>query len=123
MFLLEIEKGLKGSRYASVVQGVAPREATGRTTRAQAAAARERFAAFEVLTEAAAGTAETPPAFELGATKVVKKPTFPGCNCATVCWAANKRFEISKFNFKFPRARTCEMIGLVLGCIEAKFYK
>ena len=38
-------------------------------------------------------------------------------------WAANKRFEISKFKFKFPRARTYEMIGLVLGCIEAKFCK
>ena len=38
-------------------------------------------------------------------------------------WAANERFEISKFKFKFPRARTYEMIGLVLGCIEAKFCK
>ena len=27
---------------------------------------------------------------------------------ATVCWAANKRCEISKFKFKFPRARTFE---------------
>ena len=26
------------------------------------------------------------------------------------CWAANKRFEISKFKFKFPRARTYELI-------------
>ena len=25
-------------------------------------------------------------------------------------WAANKRFEISKFEFKFPRARTYELI-------------
>ena len=40
-----------------------------------------------------------------------------------VRWAANKRFEISKFKFKFPRARTYEMIGLVLGCIEAKICK
>ena len=40
-----------------------------------------------------------------------------------VHWAANKRFEISKFKLKFPRARTYEMIGLVLGCIEAKFSK
>ena len=40
-----------------------------------------------------------------------------------VCWVANKRFEISKFQFKFPRARTYEIIGLVLGCIEAKFCK
>ena len=31
-----------------------------------------------------------------------------------VDWVANKRFEISKFNFKFPRARTYEIIGLVL---------
>ena len=30
-------------------------------------------------------------------------------------WVANKRIEISKF--KFPRARTYETIGLVLGCI------
>ena len=27
----------------------------------------------------------------------------------TACWAANKRFEISKFKFKFPRARTYEL--------------
>ena len=27
-----------------------------------------------------------------------------------VPWAANKRFEISKFKFKFPRARTYELI-------------
>ena len=27
-----------------------------------------------------------------------------------VRWAANKRFEISKFKFKFPRARTYERI-------------
>ena len=39
----------------------------------------------------------------------------------TVAWVANKRFEISKF--KFPRARTYEIIGLVLGCIEAKVCK
>ena len=38
-------------------------------------------------------------------------------------WVANTRFEISKFKFKFPRARTYEMIGLVLGCIEANFCK
>ena len=38
-------------------------------------------------------------------------------------WVANKRFEISKFKFKFPRARTYEIIGFVLGCIEAKFCK
>ena len=38
-------------------------------------------------------------------------------------WAANKRFKISKFKFEFPRARTYEMKGLVLGCIEAKFCK
>ena len=41
----------------------------------------------------------------------------------TVAWVANKRFEISKFKFKFPRARTYEIIGLVLGCIETKFCK
>ena len=40
-----------------------------------------------------------------------------------VIWVANKRFEVSKFEFKFPRARTCEMIGLVLGYIEANFCK
>ena len=34
---------------------------------------------------------------------------------------ANKRFVSSKFKFKFPRARNLEIIGLVLGCIEAKF--
>ena len=36
-------------------------------------------------------------------------------------WAANKRFEISKF--KFPRARTYELIRSRSGCIEAKFCK
>ena len=43
--------------------------------------------------------------------------------CLKVNWAANKRFEISRFKFKFPRARAYEIIGLVLGCIEAKFCK
>ena len=38
-----------------------------------------------------------------------------------VASVANKRFETS--TFKFPRARTYEMIGLVLGCIEATFCK
>ena len=43
-----------------------------------------------------------------------------------VFWVANKRFEISKLKFKFPRARTYELtnlLWLVLGCIEAKFCK
>ena len=40
-----------------------------------------------------------------------------------VDWAANKIFKISKSKFKFLRARTYEMIGLVLGCTEAKFCK
>ena len=35
----------------------------------------------------------------------------------------NFKVQSSKFKFKFPRARTYEMIGLVLGCIEAKFCK
>ena len=26
-----------------------------------------------------------------------------------VCWTANKRFKISKFEFKFPKARTFEL--------------
>ena len=38
-------------------------------------------------------------------------------------WVANKRFVSSKFKFKFPRARNLEIIGLVLGCIEAKVCK
>ena len=42
---------------------------------------------------------------------------------AKATWAANKRLETSKFKFKFPRARNLEIIGLVLGCIEAKFCK
>ena len=29
---------------------------------------------------------------------------------ATKAWVANKRFEVSKFKFKFPRARTFELI-------------
>ena len=41
----------------------------------------------------------------------------------SVRWAANKRLEISNFNFKFRRARNYEVIGLVLGCIEATFCK
>ena len=32
---------------------------------------------------------------------------------AKVNWAANKRFEISKFKFKFPRARTYELIRAI----------
>ena len=42
---------------------------------------------------------------------------------ANEIWVANKLFEISKFKFKFPRARTYEIIGLVFGCIEANFCK
>ena len=38
-------------------------------------------------------------------------------------WVANKRFEISKFKFKIPRAQNFRTSGLVLGCIEAKFCK
>ena len=30
-------------------------------------------------------------------------------NLVKALWAANKRFEISKFKFKIPRARTCEL--------------
>ena len=41
----------------------------------------------------------------------------------SVRWAANKRLEISNFNFKFRRARNYEVIGLVLGCIDADFCK
>ena len=41
----------------------------------------------------------------------------------SVIWAANKLLETSKFKLKFPRARNLEIIGLVLGCIEAKFCK
>ena len=33
-----------------------------------------------------------------------------GGDYSRVFWAANKRFEISKFKFKFPRARTYELI-------------
>ena len=44
-------------------------------------------------------------------------------NAKKATWAAKKSFEVSKFEFKFPRARTFELLGLVLGCIEAKFCK
>ena len=40
-----------------------------------------------------------------------------------VLWAANNRLEISNFNFKFPGARSLEVIGFVLGCIKANFCK
>ena len=40
-----------------------------------------------------------------------------------VLWVANKRFVSSKFKFNFPRVRHLEIIGLVLGCIEANFCK
>ena len=43
-----------------------------------------------------------------------------------VDWAANKRFDISKFKFKFPRARTYEMRGArsrLYDSIEAKLCK
>ena len=36
-------------------------------------------------------------------------------------WVANKRFVSSRVKFKFARARHLEKIGLVLGCVEAKF--
>ena len=39
----------------------------------------------------------------------------------SVYWTANKRFEISKFKFKFPRARTYEIIGLALGLSKPNF--
>ena len=42
----------------------------------------------------------------------------PGCMPGCM---PSERFESSKF--KFPRARTYQIIGLVLGCIEAKFFK
>ena len=32
-------------------------------------------------------------------------------DCDGVLWVANKRFEISKFRFKIPRARTSELQG------------
>ena len=36
----------------------------------------------------------------------------PGAkHAATASWVANKRFEISKFKFKIPRARTSELQG------------
>ena len=45
-----------------------------------------------------------------------------GC-AAKVNWVANKRFEISKLKFEFPTARTYEIIGLFLFCIEVKLSK
>ena len=49
------------------------------------------------------------------ATNVSLRAAVKEANLATgvsawVFWAANKRFEISKFKFKFPRARTFELI-------------
>ena len=38
---------------------------------------------------------------------------------AIQAWASNKRLEISKLKYKFPRARNLEIIRLVLGCVEA----
>ena len=48
------------------------------------------------------------------ATNVSLRAAVKEANLATgvsawVFWAANKRFEISKFKFKFPRARTFEL--------------
>ena len=40
----------------------------------------------------------------------VSSESEPDTNENNVTWAANKRFEISKFKFKFPRARTYELI-------------
>ena len=40
----------------------------------------------------------------------LQHPHRPGIgHCAYVGWAANKSFEVLKFNFKFPRARTFEL--------------
>ena len=61
-------------------------------------------------------------AVAMGNVWLLKKPSRSRWNMS-VNWAANKRFEISKFKFEFPRARTYEMIGLVLGGTEAKFCK
>ena len=70
-----------------------------------------------------------------GTTYFKPRPRTPSCSqlvevlghdlcwpdCPKVSWVANKRFVSSKFKFKFPRARNLEIIGLLLGCIEAKF--
>ena len=37
------------------------------------------------------------------------EPNFRKLLMSIVDWAANKRFEVSKFKFKFPRARTSEL--------------
>ena len=55
-------------------------------------------------------------AVAMGNVWLLKKPSRSRWNMS-VNWAANKRFEISKFKFEFPRARTYEMIGLVLGLL------
>ena len=41
----------------------------------------------------------------------------------TVDWAANKRFEISKSKFNSRELELMNLLGLVLGCIEAKIRK
>ena len=41
----------------------------------------------------------------------------------TEVWAANTRFEISKVNSNSRELELTNLLGLVLGCIEAKFRK
>ena len=82
-----------------------------------------RYRTFQ-LRSAASWTVRVPEPWksdERGSRITTREP--PCRSACNVRWAAKKRFEISKFKFKFPRARTYEMIGLVLGCIEAKFCK
>ena len=38
-----------------------------------------------------------------------------------VCWVANKKLEISNFNFKFPRARNIEIIRYYRQTLQGSF--
>ena len=83
--------------------------------------------ASQALTNAAAQAPEPSPlpveeVPELMQTQIKAKANW-GRATQMVNWAANKRFDISRCEFKLPKARTYEMIGLVLGCIEATFCK
>ena len=42
-------------------------------------------------------------------------------NCAKVIWVANKKLEISNFNFKFPRARNIEIIRYYRQTLQGSF--
>ena len=85
----------------------------------QLKAAIETAKAESAATDVAAKANAAAQAAQAKATKAAPAAPKAAPAAPKVAWATNKRLETSKFKFKFPRARNLEVIGLVLGCIEA----